>query len=519
MPRPSDSPPDADGSTGSTPAEPVTQDANERHAPPCALVIFGASGDLTSRKILPSLAHLVDRNALPEEFTVVGVARTELDDAGFQKLALDAVPGCTPAWEKAVARFRYVTGEYDDLSTFSTLSSVLEDVDAECRTSGNRLYYLATIPSMFSEVAAQLAAVGLNKPGAGGTFSRLVIEKPFGRDLGSALALNRDLHACFAESEIYRIDHYLGKETVQNVLAFRFANALFEPIWDRRYVDHIQVTVAESIGVEHRGGFYETAGALRDIVQNHVMQIIGLILMEPPAQVDGQSIRDEKVKLLRSVMIPDPDTVDTISVRGQYEQGWVDGEQVPGYRQEEGVSPTSTTETYVALKLAVDNWRWAGVPVYVRTGKRLGRRLTEIALQFRKVPHLAFADRLSRELTPNYIVLRVQPEEGISIRFGAKVPGQAFRVKTVSMDFAYRDAFAGETPEAYERLILDALVGDPTLFIRADEVAQSWRIVDPILTAWSDEYAAPAATYPSGTWGPTEADLLIERDQRRWLLL
>ncbi|HUY86942.1 MAG TPA: glucose-6-phosphate dehydrogenase, partial [Acidimicrobiales bacterium] len=431
----------------------------------------------------------------------------------------DAVPDHSPAWADAVSKFRYVCGNYSDLGAFNELAKVLDEVDRDCGTSGNRLYYLATLPSVFSVVADQLAAVGLNKPGPGGTFSRLVIEKPFGRDLDSAIALNHELHACFDESQIYRIDHYLGKETVQNVLALRFSNAIFEPVWNRRYVDHIQVTVAESIGVEQRGSFYETAGALRDIVQNHVMQVIGLILMEPPAQVDGHSIRDEKVKLLRSVEIMEPDKVDSFVVRGQYAKGWVDGQQVPSYREEAGVNSDSTTETYVAMKLMVDNWRWAGVPIYVRTGKRLERRLTEVALQFRKVPHLAFADRLSRELSPNCIVLRVQPEEGVSIRFGAKVPGQAFRVKTVSMDFSYGDAFSGETPDAYERLILDAMVGDPTLFIRADEVAQSWSIVDPILDAWEDEYATPVATYPSGTWGPTEADLLIERDQRRWLVL
>jgi len=491
----------------------------ELRAPPAALVIFGASGDLTSRKILPSLAKLVDRSALGEGFSVVGVARTELDDAGFQKLALDAVPGRSPAWEKAVSRFRYVTGEYGDITTFTTLASVLEDVDRDCGTSGNRLFYLATIPSVFAEVAEQLGKVGLNKPGTGGSFVRVVVEKPFGRDLASATALNADLHASFDESQIYRVDHYLGKETVQNVLALRFANAIFEPVWNRRYVDHIQVTVAESIGVEHRGGFYETAGALRDIVQNHMMQVIGLVLMEPPAKVDGQSIRDEKVKLLRSIEIPDPDKVESIAVRGQYQAGWIDGQPVVGYREEEGVDPHSSVETYVAAKLTVDNWRWAGVPVYLRTGKRLQRRVTEVALQFKRVPHLAFADRLSRELTPNYIVLRIQPDEGISVRFGAKVPGQAFRVRTVSMDFSYGTAFEESSPDAYERLILDALLGDPTLFIRSDEVAQSWAIVDPIITAWADEYATPVSGYPAGSWGPTEADLLIERDQRQWLVL
>ncbi len=496
-----------------------TPTSTDKHAPPVTMIIFGASGDLTSRKILPSIAALVNRGVLDEAFSVVGVARTEMSDSDFQKLAIECVPDSTDAWKSAVSRFRYVTGEYDDLSTFSTLQNVLDELDKTIGTQGNRLFYLATLPSMFAEVASQLAQVGLNKPGPGGLFARLVIEKPFGRDLQSAITLNRSLHESFDEAQIYRIDHYLGKETVQNVLALRFSNAIFEPVWDRRYVDHIQVTVAESIGVEHRGGFYETAGALRDIVQNHVMQVLGLVLMEPAAQVDGQSIRDEKVKLLRSIEIMEPDKVDSLVVRGQYDQGWLEGNQVSAYRQEDGVAPDSNTETFVAMKLMVDNWRWAGVPIYVRTGKRLQKRVTEVALQFKRVPHLAFADRLSRELTPNYIILRVQPEEGISVRFGAKVPGQSFRVKTVSMDFSYGDAFSGETPDAYERLILDAMVGDPTLFIRADEVAQSWTIVDPILENWADEFASPVSMYPAGSWGPTDADLLIERDQRRWLIL
>ncbi len=511
----------AASAAGSSAASPNKQsrESFDKHAPPVTLIIFGASGDLTARKILPSINSLVERSALSDEFTVVGVARTPMDDIGFQKLALECVPNYSSEWEKVVSRFRYITGEYDDLSTFSNLKTLLDEIDTTCGTQGNRLFYLATLPSMFAEVADQLARVNLNKPGTGGAFSRLVIEKPFGRDLQSALALNKELHSCFQESQIYRIDHYLGKETVQNVLALRFSNAIFEPVWNRSYVDHIQVTVAESIGVEHRGGFYETAGALRDIVQNHVMQVLGLVLMEPPAQVDGQSIRDEKVKLLHSVEIMEPDRVDSLVVRGQYDRGWLQGNQVASYREEDGVDPNSNTETYVAMKMMVDNWRWAGVPIYIRTGKRLHNRVTEVALQFKRVPHLAFADRLSRELTPNYIVLKIQPEEGISVRFGAKVPGQAFKVKTVSMDFSYGDAFSGETPDAYERLILDAMVGDPTLFIRADEVAQSWSIVDPILENWADEYSAPVALYPAGSWGPTEADLLIERDQRRWLVL
>jgi glucose-6-phosphate 1-dehydrogenase len=377
------------------------------------------------------------------------------------------------------------------------------------------VYYLAIPPTTFIPVIEGLREAGLNKPGANGHFARLVVEKPYGRDLQSARELDATVHSAFHESDVYRIDHYLGKETVQNLLALRFANAIFEPIWNRRYVDHVQITVAESLGVESRGSFYEQAGALRDIVQNHVMQVLSLALMEPPATFDAQGVRDEKVKALRAVDIMTVEEVPERVVRGQYQRGWVGGQEVPGYREEDGVDPYSTTETFVAMRLDVDNWRWAGVPIYVRTGKRLPKRVTEVALQFRPAPHLPFAANQAEDLGPNTLVLRIQPDEGIALRFGAKVPGQTFRVRSVSMDFIYGAAFLEETPEAYERLLLDALLGDPTLFIRADEVEQAWLIVDPIMKAW--EYGeALLAKYEAGTWGPPEADELIRRDGRAW---
>ena len=487
-----------------------------KRTPPLALVIFGASGDLTSRKILPALASLADRGRLSEDFTVIGVARTEWSDEDFRRAALRDVPDAGPAWRKLVARFRYVAGEYAAPETFDRLRALLAESDSAYGTRGNRVYYLATIPGAFAMVAQALADEGCNVPGPGGAFARLVVEKPYGRDLDSALALDREVHRAFHEDQIFRIDHYMGKETVQNVLALRFANAIFEPIWNRRYVEQVQITVAERLGVEHRGGFYETAGALRDIVQNHVMQVLALTLMEAPTGMDATHIRDEKVKLLRAIDIPSPDEAVDKSVRAQYTAGVVDGVEVPGYRQEDGVAPDSTTETYVALRLRVENWRWAGVPIYVRTAKRLPARVTEVALQFHGVPFLAFKGELARQLRPNTLVLRIQPREGISLHFGAKTPGEAFRVQSVAMDFEYEEAFAGppET-DGYPRLLHDAMIGDATLFIRADEVEQAWRIVDPYLQAWS-EPGGGLHFYPAGTWGPHIADLLLERSGDTW---
>lgn len=486
-----------------------------RQAPPCVLTVFGASGDLTSRKLMPALARLARQRQLPSSFAIVGVARTELTDDDFRQRMLEAVPGGGPEWESLVKGFRYVSGDYADGATFEQLGKVLEEIDNQRGTGGNRVYYLATIPGVFGQVVQQLGTYGLAKRARPGPFTRIVIEKPYGRDLESAQALDETVHSVFNESQVYRIDHYLGKETVQNVLALRFANAIFEPIWDRNYIDHVQITVAESDGVGHRGGFYETAGAMRDFVPNHLLQVLALMLMEPPATFEANDIRDAKVKALKAVEIMKPDDVETNVVRGQYAAGWVDGKEVNGYREEADVDPNSRTETFIAMKLRVDNWRWAGVPVFIRTGKRLPKRVTEVALQFKSVPHLPFATDQAKNLGPNALVVRIQPDEGITLRFGAKIPGQAFRVRTVSMDFSYGAAFLEETPDAYERLLLDSMVGDPTLFIRSDEVEQSWRIVAPLQEAWRDP-TFPVARYEAGTWGPDEADRMLAKTGRQW---
>jgi glucose-6-phosphate 1-dehydrogenase len=486
---------------------------------PATLVIFGASGDLTSRKLMPALAELADRGFLPNAFTVIGVARTEMSEADFRSRMHQAVENAPPSWADVTSRFRYLTGDYADPGTFNRLAEVLNECDAALMAPagqpGNRLFYFAAPPSTFPLLINGLGAAGLNQGGAPGSYARVVIEKPFGTDFGSAEALDDTVHGAFAESQVYRIDHYLGKETVQNLLALRFANSVFEPLWNRNYVDHIEITVAESIGVGHRGGFYEEAGALRDIVQNHVMQVLSLMLMEPPSSLEANAIRDEKVKVLRSVVTPDADHLEDSVVRGQYEAGLSENEKAIAYRTEDGVSPKSTTETYVALQLAVDNWRWAGVPIFVRTGKRLPKRVTEAVMHFRPAPHLAFAAKMSKRLEPNSLVVRIQPDEGISLRFGAKVPGQAFSVRTTSMDFSYDQQFTEEDLDGYERLLLDAMAGDQTLFIRSDEVQEAWRIVEPLIQGFSDP-DLPLHTYPSGTWGPTEADQLLSRKKLRW---
>ncbi len=484
--------------------------------PPLALIIFGASGDLTSRKILPALANLADRGRLNENFTVIGVARTPWTDEEFQQAAMRDVPNAGATWRKLVSRFHYVSGEYAHPDTFDQLKEHLAEADKEYGTAGNRVYYLATVPAVFATVAEALAREECNVPGEGGEFARLVVEKPYGRDLQSARELDEQVHTAFQEDQIFRIDHYMGKETVQNVLALRFANAVFEPIWNRRYVEQVQITVAESLGVEHRGGFYETAGALRDIVQNHVMQVLALTLMEPPTGMDAQRIRNEKVKLLQAIEVPTPDEAVDRSVRGQYIAGVVDQEPVIAYREEEDVAPDSETETYLALSLRVQNWRWAGVPIYVRTGKRLPARVTEVALQFHDVPFLAFDSVMSRHNRPNTLVLRIQPNAGISLQFGAKVPGEAFEVQTVSMNFEYDSVFdTTAESDGYPRLLHDAMVGDATLFIRTDEVERAWEIVDPYLEAWS-EPGAGLHFYQAGTWGPHAADLLLARSGDAW---
>ncbi len=465
----------------------------------CALVVLGATGDLAQRKLYPALAALASRGQLPRRLVVVGVARTPMSDDEFAA----RMPGLA---ERGVT-FRYIAGSFGDPGTFGALAVVLETCDSALGTAGNRLYYLSTVPSLFGKVAAGLGAAGLAVEPSG-TFRRIVIEKPFGHDRSSAEALDVSLHAVFHEHQIFRIDHYLAKETVQNILAMRFANAIFEPLWNRRYVDHVEITVAESLGVEHRGAFFEQAGALRDIVQNHLLQVLALTAMEAPVSFEADAIRDEKVKLLRSVRPLEPLGAAGPVVRGQYVGGAIDGHDVCAYRDEDGVAPESMTETFVALRLEIDNWRWAGVPFFIRTGKRLARRVTEVAVRYKQVPFLPLPASAVGSIEPNATVLRIQPDEGIEVAFGAKVPGSPFRVRTVKLDFSYVDSFAEQSPEPYERVLLDALLGDSTLFIRSDEVEHSWRIVTPLLEAFADN-ALPLATYPAGCWGPAEADTLM----------
>ncbi|MFO7590119.1 MAG: glucose-6-phosphate dehydrogenase [Acidimicrobiia bacterium] len=477
-------------------------DEAERVAVSCALVVLGATGDLAKRKLYPALAALAARGQLPRRLVVIGVARTPMSEEEFAA----RMPGLS---ERGVV-FRYVAGSFDDAGTFAALAELLESCDSGLETGGNRLYYLSTVPALFGTIAAGLGAAGLAEE-PGGTFRRVVIEKPFGRDLASAQALDESLHAVFREHQIFRIDHYLAKETVQNILAMRFANAIFEPLWNRRYVDHVEITVAESLGVEHRGAYFEHAGALRDIAQNHLLQVLALTAMEAPVSFEADAIRDEKVKLLRSIRPIDPLGAEAPVVRGQYAAGHVHGRAARAYRDERGVAPTSTTETFLALRLEIDNWRWAGVPFYIRTGKRLERRVTEVAVRYKRVPFLPLPPSAVGSIEPNATVLRIQPDEGIEVAFGAKVPGSPFRVRTVKLDFSYPDSFAEPSPEPYERVLLDALLGDSTLFIRSDEVEHSWRIVTPLLEAFADN-AVPLAIYPAGTWGPAEADVMMHGD-------
>jgi glucose-6-phosphate 1-dehydrogenase len=479
----------------------------------CALVIFGASGDLTRRKIFPALYALAYRRLLPERFAVVGTARSEWSDHEFRDRMEHAVREFgrddfkQEVWDWLADATQYHPMDFADESKADELVSVLNRVDEERGTRGNRVYYLAVPPPAMPTIAKRL---GKRRSTKGWT--RIIVEKPFGHDLASARQLTKLLSRYFAEEEVFRIDHYLGKETVQNMLALRFANGIFEPIWNRQFVDHIQITVAETIGIESRAEFYEKAGAIRDIFQNHMLQLVALTAMEPPIDFTADSVRNEKVKVLKAMYTPGPKHV----VRGQYGPGFVEGKEAPGYRDEEGVGPSSTTETYVAAKLFVDNWRWADTPIYVRTGKRLARRETTIAIQFKRAPHPPFEDSAIKELQPNSLLVHVQPDEGVSLAIGAKVPGQGMGIRTVHMDFMYGGAFRMELPDAYERLILDAMLGDQTLFTRSDEVEEQWAIVDAIVAAWArDRPAFP--NYAAGTWGPVSADELIQRDGREWL--
>lgn len=493
----------------------------ERTASPSIVVIFGASGDLTKRKLVPALFRLSMERLLPGEFAIVGISRTPLSHDDFRERMRSAVTTFSETrnldeevWRNFAQGIYYLSGDIADPELYKNLSSLLETIDSERGTSGNRVFYLSTAPSQYSEAIAQLGAAGLARQSEG-RFTRIIIEKPFGYDLASARKLNEEVGAVFDEDQVYRIDHYLGKETVQNLLVFRFANGIFEPIWNRQYIDHIQITNAEAIGVEGRGAYYESSGVTRDMLQNHVFQVLSLVAMEPPVSLSANSVRDEKIKAMQAVRPIRHDEVDRYAIRGQYGPGAVGGKPVIGYREEPGVNPESATETYAMLKLYFDNWRWAGVPFYLRSGKRLPKRVTEIAIQFKEAPHLLFSRQVEQQFEPNVLVVRVQPDEGITLRIGAKIPGQTTRIRWVNMDFRYGASFGVSSPEAYERLLLDCILGDSTLYARRDMTERGWEIVMPVLEAWR-ETKPDFPNYEAGTWGPAAAEEFLEREGRRW---
>ncbi len=499
-----------------------TRERAKNPGEPCVMVIFGASGDLTRRKLIPALHNLAGNDLLPEEFAVVGIARSAKSTEEFRRDMDDNIEEFATggvnreAWGSLSRRFYYLSGNVNDGGTYEELRNMLQQIDSDHGTSGNYFYYLATAPSLFSDIISHLGRSNLLRE-ENGRWRRVVVEKPFGRDLESARALNRQIGEILGERQIYRIDHYLGKETVQNILIFRFANGIFDPIWNRRYVDNVQITVAEELGVGKRGAFYEGAGALRDMVPNHIFQLVTLVSMEPPISFDADAVRDEQVKILRAIQPMTPEEVLSCTVRGQYGEGAINGKKVPGYRQEENVAPDSSTETYVALKLSIDNWRWAGVPFFLRTGKRLPRRITEIAIEFKRAPFVLFRQTRVEELMPNRLSIRIQPNEGISLGFSAKVPGPLVKLGTVDMDFEYRDYFGTTPSTGYERLLYDCMMGDATLFQRADMVEAGWSVVSPILDVWSALPPRDFPNYPAGTWGPDDDETMMKKEGRRWL--
>jgi glucose-6-phosphate 1-dehydrogenase len=491
-----------------------------RPADPCIMVIFGASGDLTKRKLIPALYNLAKDNLLSKEFAVVGFARNELSSEQFRdmigkEIGEYATTKVDPdLWHWFARRIYYMAGDFDDPAAYDKLRDLLAQIDKEHGTRGNYFYYLATAPSFFSPIVKLLGAAGMVSEEKG--WRRVIIEKPFGRSYDSAVALNKEIRQVLDEKQIYRIDHYLGKETVQNILVFRFANGIFEPIWNRRYIDHVQITVAETVGVEQRGSYYDKAGTLRDMVPNHIFQLISLTAMEPPISFDADVVRDEQAKILKAIPPPTDEEVLVRTVRGQYGEGIQDGVKVPAYRAEPMVPPDSRTETFVAMKLYIDNWRWADVPFYLRTGKRLPKRTTQIAIQFKRAPFVLFRKTAVDRLEPNRLVLHLQPDEGISLSFSAKVPGPVVQIGDVNMNFNYTDYFNATPQTGYERLLYDCMLGDATLFQRSDMVETAWHVVAPILDVWEALPPRKFPNYAAGTWGPPEADELLTKDHRHW---
>src|SRR2546425_13141613 len=489
-------------------------------AEPCAIILFGASGDLARRKVVPALYDIAAHDGLAERYAIVGFARTPMTDDAFRTgagVAARSISEVGPIddakWSAFAKCLAYVAGGYDEADAYKKLAARLDELDRAQSLHGNRLFYLATPPEVYPHIVEQLGRAGLARPRSPNSWVRIVIEKPFGRDLASARKLNQQVLEVFEESQVYRIDHYLGKDTVQNLLVLRFGNGIFEPLWNRNYVDHVQITASETLGVERRGGFYETTGALRDMIQSHVLQLTSLVAVEPPASFDATAVRNEKLKVLQSIRPFDLEMVAQSVVRGQYAPGKIGDQPVSGYRQEPNVNPASKTETFVAAKLLIDNWRWANVPFYLRTGKRLAKRTTEIVIQYKRAPHIVFR---GREAEANRLILNIQPDEGISVSFGAKRPGTEMSIGDVTMNFSYREGFGDSSRSAYATLVNDCVRGDATLFDRADSVEAAWSLVDPILDVWSAAKSAKVPEYAAGSWGPKESDNLLERDGRSW---